>query len=376
MFLSLTATAIFCLHQQWFDVLVLIANMAGIQLRRFCTPERSMKHPFAFAVFETALNACMPLWLLTEASSTPQSWPFKAVCFLAHFRLSTRIFISIAEQLVFEVFSNLCSSIGYGQEQRLVLIDAISTISKAMEDRGAVGLSFRATPIGQLGVRVPIDVQIDRLAPCVEVASNSSEGPCAVCCDRLYGSCRKLPCGHMFHSGCIDRWLRDPSKRTCPMCRARVELNDGSLDVASLVPSAPFLTIAAFAIQSFLNRQTIPTIPMTSVSEFFATRERAAAQEATQAAQEPEAQEAAQEAAVREAEAQEAAAEAEEEEGIARAVVEGLNQEHLMSIVSSIQRDRNAQIAMSLALEADADEDVPPPEDRQPDSVLRQRRHP
>ena len=29
--------------------------------------------------------------------------------------------------------------------------------------------------------------------------------------------CKKLKCGHMFHSACIDNWL----KRTleCPMCR-------------------------------------------------------------------------------------------------------------------------------------------------------------
>merc|ERR1712048_782337 len=32
---------------------------------------------------------------------------------------------------------------------------------------------------------------------------------------------RKLPCGHLFHSACIDQWMQ-MGKRTCPFCRKDV----------------------------------------------------------------------------------------------------------------------------------------------------------
>ena len=40
---------------------------------------------------------------------------------------------------------------------------------------------------------------------------------CDICSDILDTNLAKLNCGHIFHSGCIDNWL----KRTleCPMCR-------------------------------------------------------------------------------------------------------------------------------------------------------------
>tara|TARA_Y100000992_G_scaffold256464_1_gene189974 strand:- start:3301 stop:3633 length:333 start_codon:yes stop_codon:yes gene_type:complete len=45
-------------------------------------------------------------------------------------------------------------------------------------------------------------------------------GECAVCLDafRTRQHCRFLPCGHVFHKGCIDRWLR--RRQWCPVCRA------------------------------------------------------------------------------------------------------------------------------------------------------------
>ena len=47
-------------------------------------------------------------------------------------------------------------------------------------------------------------------------------GPqCSVCLNpmRLQAD-RTLPCGHTFHSKCVDRWKRScPGDPTCPMCR-------------------------------------------------------------------------------------------------------------------------------------------------------------
>lgn len=41
---------------------------------------------------------------------------------------------------------------------------------------------------------------------------------CPVCMvDMTRQQSRELPCGHIFHTRCIDRWKR--TNRTCPMCR-------------------------------------------------------------------------------------------------------------------------------------------------------------
>jgi hypothetical protein len=45
---------------------------------------------------------------------------------------------------------------------------------------------------------------------------------CSICTDALHATiCRQLPCGHIFHMRCIDKWLlRDRGE--CPTCRARL----------------------------------------------------------------------------------------------------------------------------------------------------------
>lgn len=50
-------------------------------------------------------------------------------------------------------------------------------------------------------------------------AQHSTLTSCPVCFSQLTeGTSRTLPCSHVFHTRCIDRWKRTSS--TCPMCRA------------------------------------------------------------------------------------------------------------------------------------------------------------
>ncbi|CAI9110980.1 OLC1v1011105C1 [Oldenlandia corymbosa var. corymbosa] len=49
---------------------------------------------------------------------------------------------------------------------------------------------------------------------------------CCVCLSRLNKGDeekRSLPCGHEFHGECIESWLSNTRRKTCPVCRFLVE---------------------------------------------------------------------------------------------------------------------------------------------------------
>jgi RING/U-box domain-containing protein len=63
---------------------------------------------------------------------------------------------------------------------------------------------------------------------------------CRVCLARFEPESvvNRLPCGHLFHSDCLDTWLRY-DRATCPLCRARL------LPLADEPPPpAPLATVA------------------------------------------------------------------------------------------------------------------------------------
>lgn len=76
-----------------------------------------------------------------------------------------------------------------------------------------------------------IDVAAD-CAPMPPVEGQLNVGPdggctgdCCVCLSRLRDGeeTRRLPCRHLFHSACVDRWL-SLCRKTCPLCRYCVDI--------------------------------------------------------------------------------------------------------------------------------------------------------
>lgn len=57
------------------------------------------------------------------------------------------------------------------------------------------------------------------MATVEELETNSDN--CAICWEKM-DSARKLPCGHLFHNGCLQSWMeQEPS---CPTCRLSLTL--------------------------------------------------------------------------------------------------------------------------------------------------------
>ncbi|CAF1492953.1 unnamed protein product [Adineta ricciae] len=47
---------------------------------------------------------------------------------------------------------------------------------------------------------------------------------CTICLDRFFlsSTISASPCGHLFHDKCLDRWIVDERKKTCPQCRTAI----------------------------------------------------------------------------------------------------------------------------------------------------------
>ena len=53
--------------------------------------------------------------------------------------------------------------------------------------------------------------------------NKQEDNKCSICFETMLnnGELRTTPCGHTFHSECLNTWLR--TKNTCPLCRARIQ---------------------------------------------------------------------------------------------------------------------------------------------------------
>lgn len=62
-----------------------------------------------------------------------------------------------------------------------------------------------------------------RLLNYVAARRKDTECECQVCKDKIAMGSHliKLPCLHVFHEGCVEKWFED--HRTCPICRKELE---------------------------------------------------------------------------------------------------------------------------------------------------------
>jgi hypothetical protein len=60
----------------------------------------------------------------------------------------------------------------------------------------------------------------DEIARVAVHNAHAVENTCSICLEVDIGPWARLPCGHVFHPNCIDRWIS--INRSCPCCRRGV----------------------------------------------------------------------------------------------------------------------------------------------------------
>lgn len=66
-------------------------------------------------------------------------------------------------------------------------------------------------------------------APSAQTSTATANDGCSICLDKLNPNVtvRRLPCLHIFHIKCIDKWLKQNKK--CPICRIAITINYDTL---------------------------------------------------------------------------------------------------------------------------------------------------
>ena len=111
-----------------------------------------------------------------------------------------------------------------------------------MEGQRAISAPPAATPIPAQSNGLP-SKYIRRLAVTkycdLEGSDKSDEAMCSICLEEyaLDTQVKVLPCGHIFHPVCIDKWLAGHG--VCPLCKCNVQ--ESLEDAESTTATTPLL---------------------------------------------------------------------------------------------------------------------------------------
>ncbi|KAJ8061300.1 hypothetical protein OCU04_010363 [Sclerotinia nivalis] len=105
-------------------------------------------------------------------------------------------------------------------EQRDEFLHIFMSIFDSSADP-ATNLGTRDQAIDNLLIPAPVDEESKLCPICNEIYDATTEDGKSL---TNHGACMLPDCEHVFGRECINIWLKDEEKNTCPMCRAKIDL--------------------------------------------------------------------------------------------------------------------------------------------------------
>ncbi|XP_024979798.1 E3 ubiquitin-protein ligase MPSR1-like [Cynara cardunculus var. scolymus] len=87
-----------------------------------------------------------------------------------------------------------------------------------MEDHNSTTTTSSTTDVNSK--RLEVWLPEDNISAMLKVVVPAATGVCTVCMESFQSSCKQAPCGHVYHDGCITKWLSFCN--SCPICRSKV----------------------------------------------------------------------------------------------------------------------------------------------------------
>ena len=78
----------------------------------------------------------------------------------------------------------------------------------------------------QLDCDTDISLYDSLVVPKPEPAEQNEFPTCSICFEQLGRGVITTPCGHCFHTNCIDQWIQAGAENRCPSCRQMVDRNE------------------------------------------------------------------------------------------------------------------------------------------------------
>ncbi|KAI3714709.1 hypothetical protein L6452_21668 [Arctium lappa] len=91
-------------------------------------------------------------------------------------------------------------------------------LALTMEDHSATAATASTTDV--ITNRLEVWSPEDKVSAMPKVIDATTLGVCTVCMESFLSSCKQAPCGHVYHDGCITKWLSFCN--SCPICRSKV----------------------------------------------------------------------------------------------------------------------------------------------------------